>query len=71
MEKLLKSGMTKYGRCREIRRNYSRRELAVQDVESARDLVAVGDEIEVMVLKWDDDGTILLSKKKSTHKSNG
>jgi len=41
-----------------------RRELAVQDVESARDLVAVGDEIEVMVLKWDDDGTILLSKKK-------
>ena len=41
-----------------------RRELSVQEVESARDLVAVGDEIEVMVLKWDDDGTILLSKKK-------
>lgn len=41
-----------------------RRELSVQDIESARDLVAVGEEIEVMVLKWDDDGTILLSKKK-------
>ncbi len=41
-----------------------RRELSVKDVESAKDLVKVGEEIEVMVLKWDDDGTILLSKKK-------
>lgn len=41
-----------------------RRELSVKDIDSARDLVKVGEEIEVMVLKWDDDGTILLSKKK-------
>ncbi|MDO4540684.1 MAG: bifunctional 4-hydroxy-3-methylbut-2-enyl diphosphate reductase/30S ribosomal protein S1 [Syntrophomonadaceae bacterium] len=40
------------------------RELSNQDVASARELVSVGDEIEVLVLKWDDDGTILLSKKK-------
>lgn len=40
------------------------REMSVKDVSSAKELVAVGDEIEVMVLKWDDDGTILLSKKK-------
>ncbi|MEN6328513.1 MAG: bifunctional 4-hydroxy-3-methylbut-2-enyl diphosphate reductase/30S ribosomal protein S1 [Syntrophomonas sp.] len=40
------------------------REMSVKDVASAKELVAVGDEIEVMVLKWDDDGTILLSKKK-------
>lgn len=40
------------------------KELAVKEVNSARELVSVGDEIEVMVLKWDDDGTILLSKKK-------
>jgi ribosomal protein S1/(E)-4-hydroxy-3-methyl-but-2-enyl pyrophosphate reductase len=40
------------------------RELSVKDAGSAKDLVKVGDEIEVMVLKWDDDGTILLSKKK-------
>lgn len=40
------------------------REMSVKDVDSARDLVSVGDEIEVLVLKWDDDGTILLSKKK-------
>ncbi|HQA08101.1 MAG TPA: bifunctional 4-hydroxy-3-methylbut-2-enyl diphosphate reductase/30S ribosomal protein S1 [Syntrophomonadaceae bacterium] len=41
-----------------------RRELSVKEVESAKELVKVGEEIEVMVLKWDDDGTILLSKKK-------
>lgn len=41
-----------------------RRELSVKEVDSAKELVKVGDEIEVMVLKWDDDGTILLSKKK-------
>jgi (E)-4-hydroxy-3-methyl-but-2-enyl pyrophosphate reductase (IPP and DMAPP forming) len=40
------------------------RELSLNDVGSARDLVNVGDEIEVMILKWDDDGNILLSKKK-------
>jgi small subunit ribosomal protein S1 len=40
------------------------RELSVKDVNSAKELVSVGDEIEVLVLKWDDDGTILLSKKK-------
>lgn len=40
------------------------RELSVNEVKSARDIVSVGDEIEVLVLKWDDDGTILLSKKK-------
>lgn len=40
------------------------KELSVKEAGSARDLVKVGDEIEVMVLKWDDDGTILLSKKK-------
>lgn len=41
-----------------------RRELSVKDIDSAREVVNVGDEIEVLVLKWDDDGTILLSKKK-------
>lgn len=40
------------------------RELSLAAVDSARDLVKVGDEIEVMILKWDDDGTILLSKKR-------
>ncbi len=40
------------------------KELALQDLNSAQDLVKVGDEIEVLVLKWDDDGTILLSKKR-------
>ena len=40
------------------------REMSLKDINSAKDLVDVGDEIEVMVLKWDDDGTILLSKKK-------
>ncbi len=40
------------------------REMSSQDVDSARELVNVGDEIEVMVIKWDDDGTILLSRKK-------
>lgn len=40
------------------------REMSFKDVSSARDLVKIGDELEVLVLKWDDDGTILLSKKK-------
>jgi len=40
------------------------RELSLTPVDSARDFVQVGDEIEVMILKWDDDGTILLSKKR-------
>jgi len=40
------------------------RELSVREVESAREVVKVGDEIEVYVLRWDDDGTILLSKKR-------
>lgn len=40
------------------------REMSLKDVDSCKDLVKVGDEIEVLVLKWDDDGTILLSKKK-------
>jgi len=40
------------------------RELSAQEVSSAREIVQVGDEIEVLVLKWDDDGNILLSKKK-------
>jgi 4-hydroxy-3-methylbut-2-enyl diphosphate reductase len=40
------------------------KELSVKEAGSAKDFVKVGDEIEVMVLKWDDDGTILLSKKK-------
>ncbi|MGE5455274.1 MAG: bifunctional 4-hydroxy-3-methylbut-2-enyl diphosphate reductase/30S ribosomal protein S1 [Methylocystaceae bacterium] len=40
------------------------RELAVQDIASARDFVKVGDVIEAVVLRWDDDGTILLSKKR-------
>lgn len=40
------------------------REMSVKEANSARDLVQVGEEIEVLVLKWDDDGTILLSKKK-------
>ncbi|HWP96611.1 MAG TPA: bifunctional 4-hydroxy-3-methylbut-2-enyl diphosphate reductase/30S ribosomal protein S1 [Syntrophomonadaceae bacterium] len=40
------------------------REMTNGDVGSAKELVKVGDEIEVMVLKWDDDGNILLSKKK-------
>ncbi len=45
------------------------RELSNQEVKSAKDLVKVGDEIEVLVLKWDDDGsTILLSKKKVDNK---
>lgn len=40
------------------------RELSVKEVDSAKELVKVGDDLEVMVLKWDDDGTILLSKKR-------
>ncbi len=40
------------------------RELSLKDISSAKDLVNIGDEIEVLVLKWDDDGNILLSKKR-------
>ncbi len=40
------------------------RELSLTPVDSAKEFVQVGDEIEVMILKWDDDGTILLSKKR-------
>lgn len=40
------------------------RELSVHEVGSARDLLKVGDTVEAMVLRWDDDGTILLSKKR-------
>lgn len=40
------------------------KELALQDLNSAHDFAKVGDKIEVLVLKWDDDGTILLSKKR-------
>lgn len=40
------------------------RELSIQDINSCKDVVKVGDELEVLVLKWDSDGTILLSKKK-------
>lgn len=40
------------------------REMTSQDVDSAKELVKIGDELEVLVLRWDDDGTILLSKKK-------
>ncbi len=40
------------------------REMSVKEVSSAKLLAQVGEEIEVLVLKWDDDGTILLSKKK-------
>lgn len=40
------------------------REMSFKEVNSAKDLVKIGDELEVLVLKWDDDGTILLSKKK-------
>jgi len=40
------------------------RELSAKDVNSAKELVKIGDELEVLVLRWDDDGTILLSKKK-------
>ncbi|HHW60778.1 MAG TPA: 30S ribosomal protein S1 [Syntrophomonadaceae bacterium] len=39
-----------------------------KDIESADELVEVGQELEVLVLKWDDDGTILLSKKKVDNK---
>ncbi|SHH10861.1 4-hydroxy-3-methylbut-2-enyl diphosphate reductase [Thermosyntropha lipolytica DSM 11003] len=41
------------------------RELTVREVNSAKEVVKAGDEIEVLVLKWDDDGTILLSKKRA------
>ncbi len=40
------------------------RELTSKEVNSAKDIVKVGDELEVLVLKWDDEGNILLSKKK-------
>ncbi len=40
------------------------RELSAREVSSAKEIIEVGDEVEVLVLKWDDDGTILLSKKK-------
>jgi small subunit ribosomal protein S1 len=40
------------------------RELSVQDIKSPGEVVAVGDEIDVMVLRWDDDGTILVSKRR-------
>lgn len=40
------------------------REMSFKDVNSAKELVKIGDELEVLVLRWDDDGTILLSKKK-------
>lgn len=40
------------------------REISALEVSSAKEIVNVGDEIEVLVLKWDDDGNILLSKKK-------
>jgi len=44
------------------------REISTQEVSSAKEVVQVGDEIEVLVLKWDDDGNILLSKKKVDNK---
>ena len=40
------------------------RELSIRDVSSAKEVVREGDVIEVYVLRWDDDGTILLSKKR-------
>jgi len=40
------------------------RELSAKDIDSAKDIIQTGEEIEVMVLKWDDDGTVLLSKKR-------
>lgn len=40
------------------------RELSVQEISSPSEVVAVGDEIDVMVLRWDDDGTILVSKRR-------
>ena len=40
------------------------RELSNQDIKTAGEVVAVGDEIDVMVLRWDDDGTILVSKRR-------
>lgn len=46
------------------------RELSVRDINSAHEIVKVGDEIEVLVLKWDDDGNILLSKKKVDTQKN-
>lgn len=40
------------------------RELTSKEINSAKEIVQVGDELEVLVLKWDDEGNILLSKKK-------
>lgn len=41
------------------------KELTIKEVDSAKEVVKAGDEIEVLVLKWDDDGTILLSKRRA------
>ncbi|MDR1159917.1 MAG: bifunctional 4-hydroxy-3-methylbut-2-enyl diphosphate reductase/30S ribosomal protein S1, partial [Syntrophomonadaceae bacterium] len=40
------------------------KELSLKEVASVKDLVQIGDVLEVLVLKWDDDGNILLSKKR-------
>lgn len=40
------------------------KELSVQDVNSAKDILKVGDEIDVMVLRWDDEGQVVLSKRR-------
>jgi 4-hydroxy-3-methylbut-2-enyl diphosphate reductase len=40
------------------------RELSLHDVEQADDVVQVGDEVTVMVLRWEEDGTILVSKRR-------
>ena len=45
-------------------RNHTFEELSVQEISSPSEVVAVGDEIDVMVLRWDDDGTILVSKRR-------
>ncbi|MGE5405817.1 MAG: bifunctional 4-hydroxy-3-methylbut-2-enyl diphosphate reductase/30S ribosomal protein S1 [Candidatus Saccharibacteria bacterium] len=40
------------------------RELSVRDIDSAKEIVKVGDEVNVMILRWDDDGTIVVSKRR-------
>ncbi|MGE5397487.1 MAG: bifunctional 4-hydroxy-3-methylbut-2-enyl diphosphate reductase/30S ribosomal protein S1 [Chitinophagales bacterium] len=40
------------------------RELSTHDISSPKEVVKVGDEVKVLVLRWDDDGTILLSKRR-------
>ncbi|MGE5415184.1 MAG: bifunctional 4-hydroxy-3-methylbut-2-enyl diphosphate reductase/30S ribosomal protein S1 [Acidobacteriota bacterium] len=40
------------------------RELSVRDIDSAKEVVKVGDEVDVMILRWDDDGTIVVSKRR-------